>query len=190
MIFVTISLLLTVASCQARDARQHAPPAHLDLIDDNINNAAWTDTFRADNVPDQFGRTIESSEYPTIDQFGQAGNVASHELRTTAPNGWFGQFSGAVNRQSLPAPPSFFALAPQYVVGLVTTFTFVLGVILFFDLIFGDANIIQRITGQRGAKAIQDMVSGMDVNTVISAADEVYNAIEKYQDLQKSQLPK
>lgn len=183
MNFVLATLLLTAASCHGRQARQHAPPAELLAADNNIDNAAWADTFHAENVPHL------SRNLPTINEYGAPGMVETHELRTAAPSGWFG-IPSPINRQSLPAAPSFFALAPQYVVGLVTTFAFVLGVILLFDLIFGEANIIERITGVRGAKAIKDMVTGLDVNSVMDGVEEVYTAIEKYQDLQKSQLPK
>jgi len=180
MIFVTLALLLSVAY------GQHAPPAELMAVEENNNNnEAWMDTFHAQDVPSHFGRTIEN--LPSINDLGSQPSFESQQLR--APTGWFG-LPSPINRQSLPAAPSFFALAPQYIVGLVTTFAFAFGVILLFDLVFNNANIIERITGQRGAKAIKDLVGEINVDNVMSAADEVYSAIEKYQDLQKSQLPK
>ena len=76
----------------------------------------------------------------------------------------------------------WFRLSAPYVVGLTTTFAFVFGIILIFDLIFANANIIQRITGRDG-RVLADMVQRLDVNDIMTAADEVYGAIEKFQRL-------
>jgi hypothetical protein len=83
----------------------------------------------------------------------------------------------------------FFNLAGPYVTGLVTTFAFVFGTVLFFDLIFGDANIIKRITGRDG-RALTDLVTGIDMNTVMTTADQVYTAIDKFNKIEKADLPK
>jgi len=184
MILVVLSLLVCLAY------GQHAPPAELMAVDEDIHDGAWMDTFHAENAPAQFGRTIES--LPSINELGTASNLESHQVQSQqlrAPEGWFG-FQSPINRNSLPAAPTFLSLIPQYITGLVTTFAFTFGIILLFDLIFNEANIIDRIVGKRGAKAIKDLVEEINVDNVISTADEVYSAIEKYQDLQRSQLPK
>merc|ERR1711997_7729 len=170
MIFVALSLLICAAY------GQHAPPQQLMAVD----NGAWMDTFHAENAPAQFGRTIES--LPSINELGTASNLESHQLQSQqlrAPEGWFG-LQSPINR-SLQAAPSFFSLAPQYILGLVTSFAFVFGVILLFDFLLNNVNILQTITGGRAAKAINDLVAEINVNSVVSAADEVYSAVEKYQ---------
>lgn len=67
----------------------------------------------------------------------------------------------------------------------MATFLFVIGFILVIELVLGDLNIIKTITGRSARNLFEngsEMFATVSPQKMVETAEEVYSAIERYQN--------
>jgi len=94
-------------------------------------------------------------------------------------------FQPLQNRNGVEARTGFFDLSGSYATSLVATFLFVMGFILAIELVLGDLNIIKTITGRSARNLFEngsDMFAKVSPQKIADSVEEVYSAIERYQN--------
>jgi len=126
---------------------------------------------------------------PQREEQEQSYNPGPYESYHTPANQGYGQeqpaFQPVQNRNGITARTGFFDISGSYATSLVGTFLFVIGFILAIEFVLGDLNIIKTITGRSARNLFEDgseLFSAVSPQQLVDTADEVYSAIERYQN--------
>ena len=105
----------------------------------------------------------------------------------------------------------FFDASPAYLQGLVALFAFVLGSLLLLDFVLGDTNLVKVFTGRERRSLVLEALTSISVSEVpyfflpsplfsftcnllflqiMEKAVEVYEAVEKFENRDYTNLPR
>merc|ERR1711963_221192 len=84
----------------------------------------------------------------------------------------------------------FFDASPAYLQGLVALFAFVLGSLLLLDFVLGDTNLVKVFTGRERRSLVSEALTSISVSEIMEKAVEVYEAVEKFESRDYSNLPR
>merc|ERR1711884_719126 len=84
----------------------------------------------------------------------------------------------------------FFDASPAYLQGLVALFAFVLGSLLLLDFVLGDTNLVKVFTGRERRSLVLEAMTSISVSEIVEKAVEVYEAVEKFENRDYTNLPR
>jgi len=84
----------------------------------------------------------------------------------------------------------FFDASPAYLQGLVALFAFVLGSLLLLDFVLGDTNLVKVFTGRERRSLVLEALTSISVSEIMEKAVEVYEAVEKFENRDYTNLPR